>query len=120
MKQIILIIFLNVYLLASNGPSKEQVHNMLLDTLPGTMCKEKLIFTECYSITIKECKTLVAKSVTPCFKQFEGKINKNINREQFINIADDIGKCVGHKYYTILQRENRVDSDCYNSSKWLK
>ena len=65
-------------------------------------CQEKVIFTECYSVTIQECKTLVAKSVTPCFKQFESKINENINREQFINISNDIGKCVGDKYYKSL------------------
>jgi len=120
MKSIIFLLFLNVFLFASNGPSKEQLHNMLLDTLPETMCKEKVIFTECYSVTTQECKTLVTKSVTPCFEQFKSKINGNINREQFINIADDIGKCVGDKYYKVLQKENKVDSACYNSSKWLK
>jgi len=120
MKQTMLILFLNVFLLAGNGPSKEQLHNMLVDTLPETMCKEKLIFTECYSVSIQECKTLVAKSVTPCFKQFESNINGNINREQFINIADDIGKCVGSKYYKNLKKENKVNFACYNSSKWLK
>ncbi len=120
MKSIVLLVFLNVLLLASNGPSKEQLHNMLIDTLPETMCKEKLIFIECYSVSIHECKTLVAKSVTPCFKQFESKINGNINQEQFINIADDIGKCVGNKYYKSLKKELKLDLACYNSSKWLK
>lgn len=120
MKSIIFLLFLNIFLLAGNGPLKEQLHNMLLDTLPETMCKEKVIFTECYSVTIQECKTLVAKSVTPCFKQFESKINENINREQFINISNDIGKCVGDKYYKSLKKELKIDLACYNSSKWLK
>lgn len=120
MKQIILILLLNIFLFADNGPSKEQLHNMLLNTLPETMCKEKLIFTECYSVTIQDCKTLVAKSVTPCFTQFENKLNGKITREQFINIADDIGQCVGNKYSETLQKENKVDLVCYHSPKWLK
>lgn len=120
MRQIILILLLNIFSFADNGPSKEQLHNMLLNTLPESMCKENLIFTECYSVTIQDCKTLVAKSVTPCFSQFENKINGNINREQFINIADDIGECVGSKYYKTLQKEHKVDAVCYNSPKWLK
>ncbi len=84
------------------------------------MCKEKLIFTECYSVTIQECKTLVEKSVTPCFKKYESKIIENISREQFINIADDIGKCVGELYYRSLKEELKLDVACYNSSEWLK
>lgn len=70
MKQTILIPLLSIFSFADNGLSKEQLHNMLLNTSPETMCKENPIFTECYSVTIQECKTLVAKSVTPCFKQF--------------------------------------------------
>ena len=120
MKQTILILLLSILSFADNGPSKEQLHNMLLNVLPETMCKENLIFTECYSVTIQECKTVVANSVTPCFKQFENKINENTNREQFINIADNIGKCVGSRYSKILQKEDKLDLACYLSPKWLK
>ncbi|MDD2896596.1 MAG: hypothetical protein PHG81_11335 [Aliarcobacter sp.] len=120
MKQIILIFFLSIYVFANNEPLKKQLHNMLLQTLPETTCKEKLIFIECYFVTIQECKILIEKSVTPCFEQFENKVNGNISREQFINIAGDIGKCVGSKYYKILQKENKVDLTCYHSPKWLK
>jgi hypothetical protein len=90
---------------------------MLLDALPKTMCKEKLVFTECFSVTIQECRSLVAKFVTPCFRQFENEITENINREQFINIADDIGQCVGDRYYESLKKELKVDEACYDSLK---
>ena len=74
MRQIILILLLNIFSFADNGPSKEQLHNMLLNTLPESMCKENLIFTACYSVTIQDCKTLVAQSVTPCLYNLKIKL----------------------------------------------
>ena len=43
-----------------------------------------------------------------------------MNREKFINIADDIGECIGSKYSKTLQKEDKLDLGCFYSLKWLK
>jgi len=113
MRTMILILLLSTFSFAGNGPSKEQLHEVLLKTLPENLCKEGTVCRECYSVNKQECKVLVSKLVTPCFNKFENELDGNINREKFINIADKIGSCVGDDYYAINKNQGKVDLVCY-------
>ena len=119
MKQIILFLSFTILLLADHKSFKIDIEKKIIEELPKIACSSKL-YKECYSVSEKECNTLMTLFAKSCFKNYENNMTSDKTLNELAQVGNTIGQCTGFYYDMTLQNANKADVKCLNDPKWLK